>query len=110
MRCTQLIGLPKNAIKFLNKNVELIPNVCCPNCKTIINTKWNAKIYASAKDEGMFDDGPDLLEYTLIDGKIIREKVQAAPWSSGPCIFLMLVDESEKILYKWTDKEIEKNI
>ena len=63
---------------------------------------------------GMFDETYPLFEYTLKDGRVFQEYVQAEPWSSGPCIFLALkqwarMDEglipvSESL---WTYEEIQ---
>ena len=39
---------------------------------------------------GMFDAEYPLQKYTLPDGKVFWEVVQAAPWSSGPVFFLAL--------------------
>lgn len=107
MRCTQIMGLPLKAQKFLEKNVRM-KEIPCPHCGGLILTdKSDHQVYASAREQGMFDDGPELYEYTLQNGKKVREVVQAAPWSSGPCIFLKLVDvEAGKDLFMWTDKDI----
>lgn len=106
-RSTHIIGLPDEAIVFLRENIKHIPEIVCPDCGKIISETWDNKEYDSARDLGMFDDGPGLNEYTLKDSSVVREKVQASPWSSGPCIFLMLVDEDGEILYKWSVEEIE---
>lgn len=45
---------------------------------------------------GMFDDEYPLYKYTFPDGKVYFEKLQAAPWSSGPVHFLALQDEDGK--------------
>ena len=49
----------------------------------------------------------DLHEYTLPNGRVYREKVQAEPWSSGPCYFVALVDETDAWVPEslWTDEE-----
>lgn len=94
MRSTQEFGLTKEACMFLNENCAMIPNQTCPHCGEVISTQLDRKIYDSAKDYGMFDDGPDLYEYTLKDGSKVKEIVQAVPWSSGPCIFLCLEKEN----------------
>ena len=58
----------------------------------------------------MFDDGPSLDEFVLKDGRKIREVLQAAPWSSGPCIFLCLeYADTEERMFEWTEQEIRDN-
>jgi glutaredoxin len=100
------MGLPEKAEKFLADNVRMIETKC-PYCgHAEVTDTEDKRIYASAKNEGMFDDGPELYEYTLNGGEKVREVVQAAPWSSGPCIFLKLVDEAGKDLFTWADKDI----
>ena len=107
MRCTQIMGLTKRATKFLEDNARQVPLVCCPKCQHIISTKLDSVVYHDASNMGMFDDGPALQEYTLQNGKKVKEVVQDAPWSSGPCIFLCLEDEDGKRMYEWSRKAIE---
>ena len=108
MRCTQIMGLPQSAYDFLKENVKHIPKRKCPHCGEIIDYGPNQKKYDSAASEGMFDDGPDLYEYELMDGKKVREVVQVTNWSSGPCIFLKLVDEKSNDLFTWNKEDIQK--
>ncbi len=89
MRCTQIIGLNREACEFISKHT------------------FSYMVYEDATDQGMFDDGPMLTEYVLQDGSKVREFIQAVPWSSGPCIFLALKDvESGKILFPWDEETI----
>lgn len=101
MRCTQIMGLPPKAILFLTENQK---QEVCPTSGAV---KKIEKEYDSARAYGMFDDGPDLYEYTLKDGSIVKEVLQEVAWSSGPCIFLKLVDENNKTLFSWSKKDIE---
>ena len=107
MRCTQVQGLPQDAYKWIAKNGLKETIKTCPYCKKSIAEGLVRRLCGSAKDEGMFDDGPDLYKYETKTGWVF-EKVQAAPWSSGPVIFLMLVDIKGRILFKWSDKEINE--
>ena len=107
MRMTQIFGLPPKARQFIIKNAKVEPELVCPKCKTIVTNKISRSIWKDASDYGMFDDGPKLRQYILKDKKKVREEIQACPWSSGPCIFLMLVDENKKTLFKWNKKEID---
>lgn len=89
----------------------MIPDAVCPKCGEVVTQKPNVKVYKSEKSAGMYDDGPDLKQYVLTDGRIVREVLnEYRPWSSGPCLFLDLVDENDRILYGWSEEEIDKRI
>lgn len=108
---TQIYGLKEEAEKFIKENVEMIPDMVCTDCGKVMSHKQNRKIYASAKDAGMFEDGPTLCEYILKDGTIVREKLNKyTPWSSGPNLFVDLVDQNGNPLYEWSEKEINESI
>lgn len=111
MRCTQIIGLPGDAEKFINTNCEMIPDVVCLKCGEVATYKKHMEIWKDASGAGMFDDGPKLMRYYLKDGRRVIEEIQSAPWSSGPNIFLKLVDEkTQETLFHWTDEEIEDSL
>ena len=80
----------------------------CPYCGSSSGGKIKCVIYDEdiGKGQGMFDDGPVLYEYTLKNGKKLKEVVQYSPWSSGPCIFLCLQNERGKKIFKWSKKAI----
>lgn len=102
MRCTQYVGLPKDALKFLNENQKIEKCPCCGHTTYLGERTWK-----DASACGMFDDGPKLNEFELKDGSIVREEIQAVPWSSGPVIFTMLIDEKGNVLFRHSDKDIE---
>jgi len=109
MRCTQIVGLSKEAGDFLNDNALL--NDPCVTCGRGGGVK--CKDYKDASAEGMFDDGPMLLEYECKDGVVAREEVQCTPWASGPCIFLRLECFRNEISvgkFEWTDEQIQQNL
>jgi len=108
MRCTHIIGLPPDATDFISENISLVPDVVCPNCGKVCTKRWGHHTWLDRSDVGMFDDGPELQEYMLKDGRVVREHIQAAPWSSGPCIFLKLIDEDMNILFEWSEDDMEK--
>lgn len=58
---------------------------------------------------GMFGDQYALNKYTLPDGTVYYEGVQAEPWSSGPVFFLALKDEKGNWVPEslWSEEEIE---
>lgn len=49
-----------------------------------------------------------LHRYTLPNGEVFVEYIQAAPWHSGPCYFIALKDRHGKPVPEslWTDEEI----
>jgi glutaredoxin len=106
MRETQIIGLNKEARTYIQNNCQE-SEVLCPHCKQGKIKEVLCTKYASAAHCGMFSDGPELYEYTLKDGKKLKEVVQAVPWSSGPCIFLCL-ELDGKQLCTWSEKEINE--
>ena len=109
MLCTQLEGLSKKAIKFLEENCQKTYEHTCPHCNEGFgNLVLDKKVYdkETGRRAGMFDDGPDLFEYKLINGDTIKEVVQEVVWSSGPCIFLCLEDSNGKLKFKWPEKNL----
>ena len=62
MRCTQIMGLPQEAEEYLGKHVVRKVLRSCPKCGEPIDFGPKATIYASAKEQGMFDDGPNLYD------------------------------------------------
>lgn len=107
IRCTQIFGLTEEATNHLEANCALEISKRCPHCDEPIGWKWIQREYKDAKEEGMFDDGPMLFEYTMKDNSKLREVIQTSPWSSGPCIFLCLEDEKGNRLFEWDQKEID---
>ena len=92
MRCTQLVGLPKSAFDYMGE-------------------AWKSgKVYdaVTGRQAGMFDDGPDLEEYLLPNGEVFREEVQCTPWSSGPMIFLRLVQVGGDKKFEWSQEDIDR--
>ncbi|MBI5077701.1 hypothetical protein HZB94_04980 [Candidatus Falkowbacteria bacterium] len=60
---------------------------------------------------GMFTVEYPLHKYTFPNGQIYYERLQTAPWSSGPVHFLALQNEDGKWVPEslWTDEEIRQN-
>ena len=84
IRCTQIMGLPKEAEVFLDQ-YGMKAQSTCPHCSGLIGpARRQYTIYADAKTQGMFDDGPLLHDYPLTGGGKAREIVQAVPWSTSP--------------------------
>ena len=118
IRCDQFMGLNKWALNFVKgKRVR----VCTEEVTRIYpngvrQTLAPRPVYeSSVKMEesgesyyGMFMASYPLHKYTFLNGRVYCEKVQAAPWSSGPVYFLALQDESGNLVPKslWADEEI----
>lgn len=123
MRCDQLVGL--------NAWAENLVRGCGMSHFTGKFDRVSAAMFSSHKTEnfvlprlepcvrqdpsgkgfyGAFDPSP-LMKYTLRDGRVLYEAVQAEPWSSGPVTFLALADEAGNRFPEslWTNAEIEAN-
>ena len=118
MRCTQIMGLTKAAHQFLQENCATTPINKCPTCGHTTGGETIKQTYKDCSDFGLCDDGPILNEYTLKDGRKVREVIQADPWSSGPMFFLALIyvedfvleNQLEKLLYPWSRASIENEV
>jgi DNA-directed RNA polymerase subunit RPC12/RpoP len=88
MRCHQYIGLTEEAKKWLDENVQKIPDSQCPECGHVISTKMNSIVYSN--EDQFYGDCLPLHRYKLTDGRFVAEVLQVQPWSSGPMSFLCL--------------------
>ena len=105
MRMTQFVGLTEKASDYLEKNGVKDVSSKCPHCGGA--TGYRIRRVQYGKTFGMFEEEIPLWEYELSNGESWREIVQAAPWSSGPVIFLCLEDEMKKQHFKWPQKDID---
>lgn len=136
MRSDQHIRLSERAEQFLELNCA-VENQGEPSTKKRKQVPgrfyWSGFsspecLYSYTKED-LVDFGPTCLEciksptcrfilpgYELKDGTVVYTKVQAEPWSAGPCFFMTLVKvdtEGKEISIdsvNWTDYEIEKRI
>lgn len=120
MRTDQYIGLSPRAQEYLEKNAlscfvtTIIEYPKDPVKKTIMSERSvETRLWQTTYDkiEGAFGNTFPLSEYRLSDGTKIREKVQAEPWSSGPCYFTCLVNKRTGEVIeetKWTEEEINE--
>jgi len=62
--------------------------------------------------EGAFGSTTSLKTWVHTDGSILKEMVQASPWSSGPCYFYALQDEEDRWVGEslWTSDEINDSL
>jgi hypothetical protein len=100
IRQTQYIGLTKAAEDYLSVFGKRIGTNPCPHCSRFTSTDYKKRQYSTTY--GMFEEEIPLWEYELNNGDVVREEVQISPWSSGPMIFVKLVDSMGKDLFSWT--------
>jgi len=117
MRCDQSMGLNERALaiiapvyrKYQDKitrtyeDGETVSFQLAGTCNLV-------KCEPSGEYEGF--DTHRLMKYTLPNGDVYQEFVQAEPWSSGPCTFLALKDKTGNEVKEslWTDQEIESHL
>ena len=110
-RSTQEMGLSSAAWKFLQEKSERIPIQICSTCNHQTGGEIISEVYdkETGENAGMFQDGSPLEKYKLKDGTWVYEVIQACPWSSGPVIFLTLVDEQKQRIpsLDWPQEEID---
>ena len=120
IRCDQPMGLSDGAHKLLNSAPEVLKYVetvireyPAPSLRKEETTRdVKSRYEVEDTDEGyygMFGDVYKFRRYILTDGRRYVEYMQADPWSSGPCFFLALKDESTgKVVEEslWSDEEI----
>lgn len=104
MRCSQPMGLPKEAEKFLE--IYRKRRAICPTCghEELPEPK-------QIGEYGMFQEF-FLEEYELKDGTVAKEFIQHEFWSSGPMIWLGLqvCDLHGEVAYtiEWDKKDLEE--
>ena len=104
MRCYQEVGLKESATKWLNKNAEFIVTRKCPKCDCGQDREMH--ITKIEHIDSFYGDGPCLRTIRLLSGQLVKEVVQAEPWSSGPVAFFCLEIDGTR-MFEWTDEEIE---
>ena len=115
MRTTQYIGLSNAAREWLDEHAAK------EEVRTRRINQRNGVSYLSKieqierageskfKATGMFDENVPLESYVLKDGRVVHERVQAEPWSSGPMIYTALAWPNGQWVKKslWDESEIE---
>jgi hypothetical protein len=97
MRCDQYYGL-NNWAKALVQKTQQVREVGERKFNDGATESFDrlveitvAKIESIGKIEGAFDPiVSDLHRYTMPNGDVFEEYIQASPWSSGPCYFIAL--------------------
>jgi hypothetical protein len=108
MRMYQEVGLHPEALEFLKTNVKQLPNLVCPKCGEVISYKMDCEVYD--KHDMFHGDGPSLRKYNLQDGRVVKEIIQASPWSSGPVTFFCLEFEDGSKMFEWTEDEMRPHL
>jgi hypothetical protein len=121
MRYDQYIGLTEKAISIVCPGTQTVlytTTVTYPDGHTETFEREAEESIAKHKtyeevDGAWAENFLSLQEYVLPDGRVIREYVQAEPWSSGPCYFLALEEMIEgewEVLVEslWTEAAIDR--
>lgn len=122
MRCMQWVGLNERAkalvagepvLAYTERVVRVYPDgheEALPDRPVMVSSVRVEPSDKTHTDPFSGDDGT-LDRYTLPNGRVLLERVQAEPWSSGPVVFTALQDESGAWVPEslWTDAEIEAN-
>ncbi len=100
MRNDQFIGLPPDAIGFLEKYET--PEECCKECKR----PFPRELKIIGRYFGIGGTEYPLYRHILVGGGHADEFLQAQPWSSGPRFFLglKLLDS----IFEWPQEDIGK--
>lgn len=70
-----------------------------------------ARVRVIGRIKGAWDPHvANLHRYTLPNGQVYEEFVQAEPWSSGPCYFIALKDRSGNEVKEslWSDEDLKR--
>jgi len=120
MRCDQYIGLNDRGHKLVaGESVQVATDYVTRHYhdgRVVELPPQPVKEYTVKKDErgvefyGMFDDPYPLYEYTMSDGRVLKEYLQDEIWSSGPMFFIALLDENDNIISEslWTEEEMQR--
>ncbi|MDH4129920.1 MAG: hypothetical protein OEV44_14275 [Spirochaetota bacterium] len=92
-----LIGLSEKSMFWLFENGKLNPSI--KNNKTIFFFEFMEGKYTIKKDKTEYN----LKLYKLKNGRVVYEKIQEIKNGNT---FLMLVDEDDNSISKWSDDEI----
>lgn len=123
MRMLQYMGFNDYAKDFLKPKgtpyQAISYKVYADGSKSDVHEKNGNDFHYTSEKIGFSDqwygEGADLHEYTITHGTSTGQKfydgIQAAPWSSGPVIFMALYYDKECTQpipgTTWTDKEIQ---
>ena len=112
MRCYQDQGftdyeavadwLDKNCVK--EKRIHYV----CEKCRHE-DFSMVVKIFSQHQEDMFYGDGPILHEYQTLEGKVVKEVVQEAPWSSGPMGFVCLEVDGKR-MFEWTEEQKQERM
>lgn len=115
MRCDQYIGLNdwarakvSETHKVREVGTRILPGGVVEPFDRTINLPV-AKVEKVGEIHGAWTDVvATLSRYTLPNGEVLTEYVQAEPWSSGPCYFVALKDAKGKPVPQslWSDDDL----
>ena len=115
MRCDRYIGLnewSKATVLATRKVREIGHRIYSDGRAVPFQRKVRvpvARVKVVAKIKGAWTPVvANLHRYTMPDGKVYEEFVQATPWSGGPCYFVALKDGRGQVVpgSLWSDKDL----
>lgn len=116
MRCEQYIGLNDWAqnyvcatVKAREIGVRLLPDGSTETFDREVSVPVARRETVGAIAGAYGQDMP-LTRYTMPNGRVFTEYVQAAPWSSGPCYFIALRNERGNVVTQslWRQEDIDR--
>ncbi len=99
MRSDQFMGLPPDAVGFLEKYET--PEKCCKECKR----PFSRELEVIGHFFGIGGTKYPLHRHKLVEGAYADEFLQAQPGSSGPCFFLGL--KLFGSVFEWPQEDID---
>jgi len=114
-RCDQYVGLNAWARRFVTRKVKVREQGLrhfADGTKQSFN-RWRRMPVARCEHAGIIrgawkPEVAKLHRYTMPNGEVYVEFVQAAPWCGGPNYFIALKDKHGQVVHEslWTDEEI----
>lgn len=118
MRTTQVVGLHPRAKKIVTNWVDAVEEVTRKYAdgteerysRIVMADRSKREVYGYF--DGMCGEEYPLHKWTLADGRVFYEYVQAQPWSSGPVVFVALEDEKRDTIKEslWTAEEMKHQL
>jgi len=107
-RSYQEVGLKEEACDWLDENVKRSGEHTCPCCGMHYLGKYD--IVSIEEKDSFYGMGPRLRTMRLKNDRLVKEVVQAEPWSSGPVAFFCLKLEDGTRMFEWTEEEISERL
>jgi hypothetical protein len=108
MRCFQLRGLTAEAEAWRDAHCEREVITVCPHCGKLLDEPEQGEFVIAHEEhvDSFYGAGPTLHTYYSYRA-LVKEVIQAEPWSSGPVCFLCLELEDGTRIGEWPQEEID---